>query len=506
MTHNTIILVKLNRVLSAIARGDRQQAFSSLLDMITSVFPCDAAVLLRLQGKTMVIEAQHGLVQEAHDMRFELKDHPRLQRIYQSSDWVRFDDHSDLSDPYDHLVESHDGELPVHDCMGTLLRGPDNEAWGALTFDTLEPKAFEQLDPQLLNIITELAGLCLSLEKNLEQLRRSTALLAQPQQDIIGKSIAINALRQSIDAVAATELEVLIQGETGTGKELVAQRIHALSQRKDSVYVTLNCATLPTELADSELFGHEKGAFTGADKMKRGKFELADGGTLFLDEIGEIPIALQAKLLRALQQGEIQRIGSEKTIKIDCRVIAATNRNLLKEVEQGQFREDLYHRLNVYPVICPPLRSRGDDILLLTNYFSEQWQHKIGIQSVHITRDALNKLSTYRWPGNIRELENYIARLLVTKRAKQGDNIIIAAEDIQLTTDTGSSVETDQNKTIARASIMTGMNLREQTEEFQRRIITQALATHEQNWAQAAKSLGIDRANLSRLSKRLGLR
>jgi len=189
--------------------------------------------------------------------------------------------------------------------------------------------------------------------------------------------------------------------------------------------VTLNCATLPSELTESELFGHEKGAFTGADKAKRGKFKLADNGTLFLDEIGELPLALQAKLLRALQQGEIQRLGSKTSIRVNCRVIAATNRNLSDEVAKGRFREDLYHRLNVFPVQSPALRERHGDIPLLIEFFTKQWKSKIGIDEIRYSDQAMQILNEYAWPENVRELENMVARILVTEQSRSNDKQVL---------------------------------------------------------------------------------
>lgn len=189
--------------------------------------------------------------------------------------------------------------------------------------------------------------------------------------------------------------------------------------------MTLNCATLPSELAESELFGHEKGAFSGADKAKRGKFKLADNGTLFLDEIGELPLALQAKLLRALPRGEIQRLGSETSIRVNCRVIAATNRNLLDEVAKGRFWEDLYHRLNVFPVQFPALRERHGDIPLLIEFFTKQWKSKIGIDEVRYSDQAMQILNEYAWPGNVRELENMVARILVTEQSRSNDKQVL---------------------------------------------------------------------------------
>ena len=235
-------------------------------------------------------------------------------------------------------------------------------------------------------------------------------------EEIVSRSANFKKVLQQIEQVATTDATVLILGESGTGKELIARAIHNISNRSKQPLVKVNCATLPANLIESELFGHEKGAFTGAVEKKIGRFELADGGTIFLDEIGELPVELQAKLLRVLQEGEFERLGNPKTMKVNVRVIAATNRNLKLAIEKKEFREDLYYRLNVFPVICPPLRERKDDIPLLVKHFCKKHEGKIG-KIVHTIPDRVNEaLMAYDWPGNIRELENIIERALILSR------------------------------------------------------------------------------------------
>ena len=216
-----------------------------------------------------------------------------------------------------------------------------------------------------------------------------------------------------VEQVAPTDAAVLILGETGTGKELVARAVHSTSHRRDRPLVKLNCAALPANLIESDLFGHEKGAFTGAHTQKTGRFELADGGTLFLDEIGDLPLDLQAKLLRVLQEGEFERLGSLKTIKVDVRVIAATNRDLDSAVENGEFRKDLFYRLNVFPIVCPPLRDRREDIPVLAHHFLFKYGAKIRKKIQTIPDSLLEALQAYEWPGNVRELENVIERAII---------------------------------------------------------------------------------------------
>ena len=235
-------------------------------------------------------------------------------------------------------------------------------------------------------------------------------------EEIISKSNNFQKVLQQIEQVASTDATVLILGESGTGKELIARAVHNVSNRSKRPLVKVNCATLPANLIESELFGHEKGAFTGAMERKIGRFELADGGSIFLDEIGELPVELQAKLLRVLQEGEFERLGNPKTMKVNVRVIAATNRNLQQAIEKKEFREDLYYRLNVFPIICPPLRKRKEDIPLLIKHFCQKHEGKIGKKVTNVPADVIDALMAYDWPGNIRELENIIERAMILSR------------------------------------------------------------------------------------------
>ena len=232
-------------------------------------------------------------------------------------------------------------------------------------------------------------------------------------QQIIGNSRALEAVLEQVERVATTGSTVLIQGETGTGKELIAQAIHNISSRCGRPFVRLNCAAIPLDLLESELFGHEKGAFTGAIAQKIGRFELADKGTLFLDEVGDIPSALQPKLLRVLQEQEFERLGSTRTHQVDVRLVAATNRDLTQMANRGEFRSDLYYRLNVFPVLLPPLRDRREDIPALVTHFAETLGRRIGREIEHIPAETMSALSSYQWPGNIRELQNLIERAVI---------------------------------------------------------------------------------------------
>ena len=232
-------------------------------------------------------------------------------------------------------------------------------------------------------------------------------------EQVVGNSPALESVLEQVERVASTDSTVLIEGETGTGKELIARAIHNISSRCGRSFVKLNCAAIPMDLLESELFGHEKGAFTGAIAQKIGRFELADKGTLFLDEVGDIPAALQPKLLRVLQEQEFERLGSNRTHQVDVRLVAATNRDLTKMAKRGEFRTDLYYRLNVFPVTLPPLRDRREDIPVLVAHFVDLYSRRMGKQIHQIPTETLSALSSYQWPGNIRELQNMIERAVI---------------------------------------------------------------------------------------------
>jgi len=232
-------------------------------------------------------------------------------------------------------------------------------------------------------------------------------------EQIIGKSPALESVLEQVERVAHTDSTVLVQGETGTGKELVARAIHNLSSRCGRSFVKLNCAAIPLDLLESELFGHERGAFTGAIAQKIGRFEMADKGTLFLDEVGDIPPALQPKLLRVLQEQEFERLGSTRTHQVDVRLVAATNRNLVDMVKRNEFRSDLYYRLNVFPITLPPLRERREDIPALVEHYAEIYARRMDKQIDHIPPETMSALVSYQWPGNIRELQNFIERSVI---------------------------------------------------------------------------------------------
>lgn len=310
--------------------------------------------------------------------------------------------------------------------------------------------------------------------------------------DIIGQSPKIKQVFQVIERISQSNVTILVRGETGTGKELVAAAVHKRSKRADEPFVKLNCAAISDTLIESELFGHEKGAFTDAKEMRKGRFELADGGTLFLDEIGDISASAQVKLLRVLQEREFERVGGSKTIKVNVRLIAATNRNLEQMVKDGKFREDLYYRLNVIPIDLPPLRERGEDIKLLVNFFLERSMknHK---KRVKITDEAMDKLMAYPWPGNVRELENTIERIVL-----MGDEEGISATDMQLLL---PALKSDTLADVCRMVPRTEKTL----DELEKEAILAALDKYDGNNANTAEALGISVRQLKYKVEKYGI-
>jgi formate hydrogenlyase transcriptional activator len=345
---------------------------------------------------------------------------------------------------FTHVVQAFEGQSAVWLPLSTARR-----RLGTLVFASKQPCAYDTSDVSFLQLVANQVAVAVEnalafqeIEAALDeiaalkdQLAKEKAYLAEEVRtehefgDIVGESDALRRVLQNVETVAPTDSIVLIYGETGTGKELIARALHDLSPRHDRTFVKLNCAAIPTGLLESELFGHEKGAFTGAISQKIGRFELAHQGTLFLDEAGDIPPELQPKLLRVLQEQEFERLGSTKTIRVNVRLVAATNRDLTAMVADGLFRSDLYYRLNVFPLVLPPLRERADDIPRLVRHFTQRFARRMGRRIENIPSAVMDALANYPWPGNIRELQNVIERAVILSA---GPSLQVTVADLQI--------------------------------------------------------------------------
>jgi Nif-specific regulatory protein len=386
-----------------------------------------------------------------------------------------------------------------------------HEILGVLQLDNRESTGvFTSADLELMTVLAHHASLAVAnarLVKRLraaeDRLKKENAFLkgreesrrtgGRGTQEIVGQSSPMRALGAQIDKVADTKVTVLVEGETGVGKELIAAAVHYRSRRRDKLFVAANCAAVPENLLESELFGHKKGAFTGAHEEKKGLFEIADGGTLFLDEVTEMPLALQSKLLRALQEGEIRPIGATAEKRVNVRIVAATNRNLEKEVAEGRFREDLYYRLKVFPVRVPPLRERREDIPLLAGYFLARYSTELGRSAAGFSQQAMELLQGYDWPGNVRELQNEVQRL------------VIQVEEGGFVTPDLLSPRIRQVEGVIERVRPTKGTLKEMMDQLERWLLIEALREHQNNKTACAKSLGITREGLHKKLRAYGL-
>lgn len=502
-----------------------QDRLVRLLEAVRRSIPCDAAAVLELAGDDLVPLAAHGLAPEVFGRRFTRREHPRLDVVVARKAPVRFPSDSPLPDPYDGLLlVNPDATRDVHACLGCpLMEG--ERVIGVLTADALEPGAFDELDEGFLRMLGALTGAALRTGRIIQALevasRRHQQIAHVLQKDaaqreggnqIIGTSAAIQRVREEIELVAPSDFAVLITGQTGVGKELVARSVHQHSRRSEQPLIYVNCAALPETIVESELFGHLRGAYTGATADRAGKFEIADAGTLFLDEVGELPLSVQPKLLRVLQEGEIQRVGSDKPLHVDVRVVAATNRDLEQEVEAGRFRADLFHRLNMYPIRVPPLRERRSDIPLLAGFFLDLYRRRLGLGPVRLNEPARQALSGADWPGNVRELDHLLGRAVLRASANVGRDapVLVGPEHLQL-----EAPEPRAENLVAPGPpcrehsavvAMGGMTLKEAVEETKRTMVIRAVEDNDGNWAAAARSLGMARSNLHHMAERLGLR
>jgi Nif-specific regulatory protein len=368
--------------------------------------------------------------------------------------------------------------------------------------NTTNPSGFTEDDLQLLLAFGSLAATAVTQAKAFTSIRNAGVVLQEQILNryrlVVGSSTAMQEALRLARTAAARHTTVLLLGESGTGKEVVARAIHQWSPRADHPFVAVNCTALTPELLESELFGHEKGAFTGAVAQKKGRFELADGGTIFLDEIGDLASNLQAKLLRVLQEREFQRVGGTKDIRVDVRILAATNRDLRQAIQRGAFREDLYYRLNVVSITLPPLRDRHDDIPLLVRHFVDHYCREVNRPPMEVAAEAMQRFQTYLWPGNVRELQNTIERAVVLS---PGFEISLPDLPVEMR-------KRDDLKESAQANVVDEetLPLSVAIDAFVRERIRKALQAARGSQTEAARQLGLPQSNLSRLMKRLGLR
>ena len=364
-----------------------------------------------------------------------------------------------------------------------------------LAVQAVKMGAFDFLEkPLSLDKIITVTRNALQLEKLREENRelKNTVFL---EDEMIGSHPSIVKIREIIEQSAPTDARILILGENGTGKELVAREIHRKSKRARGPFVEVNCAAIPENLIESELFGHEKGAFTSAIQRKRGKFELADKGTLFLDEIADMSLSTQAKVLRAIQELKFERIGGEELISVDVRIIAATNKNIEEEIKEKRFREDLYFRLNVIPIVVPPLRERIEDIDELVDYFMRKFKPPAALEPKKMSKKAMDVLKSYHWPGNIRELKNVIERVNI-----MSDEEVISASTIERYL--GASIKSSKGKWLHSFE---GMKLTEARDLFEKEVITEKLRANDYNLTKTARELGITTSNLYNKIKKYGI-
>ena len=497
---------------------DLKKALSETLRILHDTLRMERATLVLPdnKGKQLTIMASYGLTKEEEERGVYSFNEGVIGKIFQSSyPFVVPDVHREplFLNRTGSRTKYSKGEISFIGVPVLLMQEPV----GVLTVDRLfGPEISFEEDIRFLTVVATLIAQFLDLNHAIrnkeEQLIEENRNLKQElsskynRHNIIGQSKVMQNVYRIIDKVAASRATVLLLGESGTGKELVSHAIHLAGSRKAAPFVKVNCAALPENLLESELMGHEKGAFTGAIATKRGRFEMADGGTIFLDEIGELPLALQAKILRVLQEQEFERLGGNKTISVDVRVIAATNRNLEELVSQGLFRADLYYRLNVVPVVLPPLRDRREDTPFLVDYFLRDSNKNNG-HNVRLSRDVIDFMINYRWPGNVRELQNLVERL-----------VIMADDDQVHMADLPSYMLAEPEQKIpARERIETNIPVAipphrpesyepaKPLEELERTEVEAALRRHGWVQARAARELGITQRQIGYRVKKFGL-
>ena len=465
---------------------DLDQLLELIIEKATKMMRAKASSLLLLDKKTGKLYFKVATGEKGHEVRkYEISLGQGIAGyVAQKGEPLLIPDVT--TDPrwYKKISESTGFETKSIACVPMMVNG---DIIGVVEIiDKEDGSSIQPDDMRLLTVFADLASLAISNAQKIDQVRRENQNLRKEldqQYQIVGESQALGKVISDALKVANSKTSTMILGESGTGKELLARLIHRAGPRKQKPMVVINCAALPDTLLEAELFGHEKGAFTGAVARKRGKFELADGGTIFLDEIGEMSPGMQAKLLRVLQEGVFYRVGGNSPISVDVRVISATNRDIAKEVEEGRFREDLYYRLNVVQIRMPPLRERREDIPLLANHFLEIFKQEKGGGDIKISKKAMEKMMNYEWPGNIRELRNAVERAVV-----MGDGREILPEDLPI-----FSPRKNSN------AITVGLTLKEAINRFKKEFIVETLRHTRGNRTQAAKIMDIQRTYLSRM-------
>jgi anaerobic nitric oxide reductase transcription regulator len=491
------------------SRHDRDAVLDTILGELERLVPFDAASVLLRQGEALRVVAGRGFKRDLDPatLSFAGGQNARLDRALSARGAVRFTD-PDEPDPFDGLTHARLGHL--HSCMAAPMRLA-GQVIGLITADAHDKARFEEHHAELLELFAALAAVAIrnaeqvsALEQAQARLQGEVTTLAQEIRDssggteIVGESARARALREEIALVGPTDTTVLVLGETGTGKELVARALHAASSRRERPLIRFDASAVAPSLVESELYGHVKGAFTGALATRPGRFEIADGSTLFLDEIGELPLDVQPRLLRALQEHEIERVGETRVRHFDARIIAATNRDLESEVRAKRFRADLFHRLAVYPIRVPPLRERLDDVPALCDHFARKLAVRLHLQSVELDPRFVAALQDYDWPGNVRELENTVERALVRARAAGRAKVRL---DGSAAIALGLASGRDSARAHEGAAVRVALDgpLREATARFQLARIDAALAARGGSLAGAALFLGLYRSNLLRL-------
>ncbi len=481
------VLCEISKILDE--TDDLKKILHPILDSLASHAPVvrGAITLINRDTNEILIESAHGLTDSQKKKgRYQVGEGITGQ-VVKTGEYVVIEDIS--KDPRYMNKTGAETELIAQKKQVSFICVPirsDKTTIGTLNISFIDVYS-DDLDMylNLLSIVASMVARAVKIRQELreekERLEAENARLKQELEDrliperIIGRSQVMQELFTLMAQVSKSEATVLIRGESGTGKELVAQELHDHSFRAKKPFIKVNCAALPEGIIESELFGHEKGAFTGAHMLRKGRFELADGGSIFLDEVGELSLQMQVKLLRVVQEHEFERVGGTKTIKVDVRIIAATNRNLEEEIQNGKFREDLYYRLNVFPLHIPPLRERKSDILLLCDHFIEKYNRKNHFDIKRISSSAIDLLMMYHWPGNVRELENCIERAAILSR-----DDVIHANHLPPTLQSAESSNTQFRST-----------LQQELDNLEKELIADALKHTFGNRAKAARELGI---------------